>query len=93
MHLHVGDARTGLGGNHLVGFQHDFVNLALALVELAAYGRGTGKVGGIVVLRLGAGITYHQATFFQHVVVTMVVERLSVDAEDDRERHGAAARQ
>ena len=93
MHRHVGDVGTGVLCHTQVGLQHDLVDLALAGVELAAHRCGAGEVGGIIVLRLGAGVAYHHAAFFQHVVVAVVVQRLSVHAEDDGERHGAAARE
>ena len=92
VHHHVRHVGTRLFRHGLVGGEHDFINLALAGVELATHRRGAGEVGGIVVLRFGTGITHHHAAFFQHVVVTVVVQGLTVDAQNDRERHGAATR-
>ena len=64
VHHHIRYVGTRVGGYGLVGGEHDLVDFALALVELAAYGSGTGEVGGIVVLRLGTGIAHHHTAFF-----------------------------
>ena len=64
----------------------------MALVEHTAHRRGASEVGGIVVLCLGTSITYHHTAFLQHVVMTMVVQGLAIDAQDDGERHRATAR-
>ena len=85
VHGHIRDVGTGVGSHFHIGFKDDFINFALALVELAAHGGGAGEVAGVVVLRLGTGIAHHHASFLEHVVMAVVVQRLTIDAEDDRE--------
>ena len=92
VHHHVRNEGARILSHGLVSSQHDFVNLTLAGIELAAHRCGACEVGGVVVFRLSTGITYHHATLFQNVVVAVIVQRLSVDAQDDGERHGAATR-
>ena len=85
VHGHIRHIGTGVCRHFHVGFQDNFVDLALALVELATHRSGAGEIGGIVVLGLGTCIAHHHAAFLEHVVMAVVVKGLSVDAEDDGE--------
>ena len=92
VHVYVEPLHAGL--SHLqrivVAVFHNTVQLALALGEVSADGRGARMVAAVVLVRLGSCIAEQQASCLQGARAGIAVHNLAVHRHDGRERNHAA---